>query len=305
MNVKSFIIKESKILEANEEKFPLDESLNEDTASYEDYDKVGQYNQDAINGFSDQLLDHMLDLVNPAESTKILDAMGGNGNLTLRLHNYCKRNNIAFPNVALLEFSRVQCEIAKKQFEDMPVEVVCGDVLTMEDCESGKSLPQNSFDRVMIKSANHEIPLERQIDLYKSVFHILKPGGLFVNLGFLFDDVEERDQFRKLVRFKDRTAGLHSAVKNRHFLTRDEFYSRLHQAGFVDIKCGRHLHYRIHSMVGVQAYYPKHAWERMHAALQAQWAKALTLRRKGRIHFSNDIGILTCPGEITIARRPF
>jgi ubiquinone/menaquinone biosynthesis C-methylase UbiE len=272
-----------------------------------DYDKVGQYNQDAVNGFSEEMLDRMIDLVNPSQCSKILDAMAGNGNLTIRLYHYCQRNGIVMPSVTLLEFSEVQCKFAKKQlqnFQDIQSEVIWGDVITMEDYKHGRIFPDNVFDRVMIKSGNHEIHLEKQIDLYKSIFRVLKPGGLFVNLGFLFDNVEERDQFRKLVRFKDRMAGMDSAVEKRHVLTRGELYSCLQQAGFVDVQCGMHIQYTIHSWVGVQAYFPRHAWERMHAALQAQWAKALILRRNGRIHFQGDSGILICPGEITVARRP-
>jgi len=48
------------------------------------YDKVGVYDQDAINGFSDQMLNTMLDLVNPGHASRILDAMAGNGNLLHR-----------------------------------------------------------------------------------------------------------------------------------------------------------------------------------------------------------------------------
>ena len=66
----------------------------------------------------------------------------------------------------------------------------------------------------------------------KKVYGGEKPKGMFVNLGFLFDDVEERDQFREIARCKDSLAGMHSAVKNRHFLTRDELHIRLQQAGF-------------------------------------------------------------------------
>ncbi len=40
--------------------------------------------------------------------------------------------------------------------------------------------------------------LVQQLDLYNNIFRVLKPGGMFINLGFLFDDVEERDQFREL-----------------------------------------------------------------------------------------------------------
>jgi hypothetical protein len=198
----------------------------------------------------------------------------------------------------------VQCGFAKKHLAFTPAQIIWGDVLTMEDYESGESLPDECFDRVMIKSGNHEIPLAKQADLYHSIFRILKPGGLLVNLGFLYDDIAERDQFRQLVRFKDRLAGMYDAMTNRHVLTRGEFYSRLQQAGFVDIQCGMQMQYTIHSLVGVQAYFPQHAWERMHAALQAQWAKALVLRRKGRIHFHHDSSTLICPGEITVARRP-
>jgi SAM-dependent methyltransferase len=268
------------------------------------YDKVGVYDQDAVNGFSEQTLTAMLDIVNPGQASHILDAMAGNGNLTLRLYDYCERRGLFPPDVTVVEFSRVQCEFAKAQLADVPAKVVWGDILSMEDLESEEPLPKNFFDKVMIKSGNHEIPLSQQLDLYKNIFHTLKPGGTFVNLGFLFDDVEERDQFRELTRFKDSLAGLKSAVHNRHFLTRDELYTQLQQAGFVDIRCGMHVSYTIRMLVAVQAYFPQSLWEHVHAEIQAQQAKAMILRRKGRIHFQGDSSVMFCPGEITVARRP-
>jgi SAM-dependent methyltransferase len=269
-----------------------------------DYDRLGQYNQDAINGFSDELLDNMLDLVNPGQATVILDAMAGNGNLTLRLHHYCQRYKLAVPHVTLLEYSRVQCEAARKHLAAFPVDVVWGDILTRRDLARGMLLPEKTFDRVMIKSGSHEIPLEKQLLLYSNIFRMLKPGGIFVNLGFLFDDVEERDQFRDITRVKDHLAGMQHAVQNRHFLTHDEFYTRLHQAGFVDVHCGKPCHYTIHSSVAVQAYFLEDVRESAHAELQACQAKALLLRRRGRIHFHGDSSTMICPGEITVARRP-
>jgi ubiquinone/menaquinone biosynthesis C-methylase UbiE len=268
------------------------------------YDKVGVYDQDAINGFSEQMLNAMLDIVNPGQASNILDAMAGNGNLTLRLYDYCERRRLFPPNVMLLELSRVQCEFAQRRLVDTPAKVIWGDILTMEDYENDEALPESYFDRVMIKSGSHEIPLAKQLDLYRNIFRVLEPGGTFINLGFLFDDVEERDQFRELTRFKDRLAGLESAVHNRHFLTRDELYTRLQRAGFVDIRCGMHVSYTIRMRVAVQAYFPPSAWEHAHAEMQAQQAKAMILRRKGRIHFQGDSSVMICPGEITIARRP-
>ena len=268
------------------------------------YDKVGVYDQDAINGFSEQMLTTMLDIVNPGHVSNILDAMAGNGNLTLRLYDYCERRGLFPPDVAVLEFSRVQCELAKEQLADTPAKVVWGDILTMEDYENEELLPDSVFDRVMLKSGNHEIPLRNQLALYNSIFSVLKPKGMFVNLGFLFDDVEERDQFREIARCKDSLADMHRAVQNRHFLTRDELYTRLQQAGFVDIQCGMHVQYTIRSLVVTHAYFPEHKWEYMHAEFQAQQAKAMHLRRKGRIHFQGESSTMVIPGEITVARRP-
>ena len=268
------------------------------------YDTVGVYDQDAINGFSEHILNTLLDIVNPGQVSHILDAMAGNGNLTSRLYDYCERRGLFPPDVTMLEFSRVQCALAKAQLAKTPTKVVWGDILTMEDYEHNAALPDRMFDRVMLKSGNHEIPLHQQLDMYQSIFRVLKPRGLFVNLGFLFDDVEERDQFRDIARCKDSLAGMHSAVDNRHFLTRDELYTRLEQAGFVDIRCGLPVHYTINSHIVTEAYFPEHTREDMHAEFQAQQAKALHLRRNGRIHFQGESSTMILPGEITMARRP-
>ena len=139
---------------------------------------------------------------------------------------------------------------------------------------------------------------------YQSIFRVLKPRGLLVNLGFLFDDVAERDQFRDIARCKDSLAGMQSAVDNRHFLTRDELYTRLEQAGFVDIRCGMHVPYTISSHVVTDAYFSGHQRDDLHAEFQAQQAKALLLRRNGRIHFQGESSTMILPGEITMARRP-
>ena len=268
------------------------------------YDTVGVYDQDAINGFPVHILTTLLDIVNPGQVSHILDAMAGNGNLTARLYDYCERRGLFPPDVTMLEFSRVQCELAQAQLAETPTNVVWGDILTMEDYANNAALPDRMFDRVMLKSGNHEIPLNQQLALYQSIFRVLKPRGMFVNLGFLFDDVEERDQFRDIARCKDSLAGMQSAVENRHFLTRDELYTRLQQAGFVDIQCGMHVQYTISSLVVTDAYFPAHQREDMHAEFQAQQAKALHLRRKGRIHFQGESSTMILPGEITMARRP-
>ncbi len=268
------------------------------------YDVVGRFSQDSVNGFTDKLLDHMLELVDPAHASSILDSMGGDGNLALRLFDYCKRHKIKFPSVTMLEYSRVQYEFARAQLANLPAKLVHGDVLTMSSNDGKEHLKDSSFDRVMLKSANHEIPLEKQLQLYQSIYRVLKEGGTFVNLGFLFDDPQERDELRRIARVKDTLSGMHSAVVNRYFLTREEFYSFLTQAGFTEIRCAERFEYTIHSALVAQRYFNSEKRDEMDLEHQAAQAKARIMRRKGRIRFEGDASIMICPGELTIARKP-
>lgn len=118
-------------------------------------------------------------------------------------------------------------------------------------------MPTGVFDRVVIKSGNHEIPLAQQHTLYHQCFALLKPGGLSVNLGLVFDDGAEREEFAAFVRVKDQMVGLESAVQQHHFLTRDELYPRIRQVGFVDVHCQMVLAYTMRSWVLTQVYVPR------------------------------------------------
>src|SRR5262249_22516027 len=147
-------------------------------------------------------------------------------------------------------------------------------------------------------------PLKDQPRLYQGVFDVLRPGGSFLNLGFLFDDAAQRDELGAIARVKDRLAGMDAAVRNRYFLTRTEFYGVLEEAGFVDVRCVRPIEYRIHSRVVAEQYFPADVRERDDVEFQAAQVRALALRRKGHIRFDGAESVMTSPGEITIARRP-
>jgi SAM-dependent methyltransferase len=268
------------------------------------HDLVGRYRQDDINGFSRELIFRMLDAADIPRAAEVLDAMAGDGNLTLRMAEYCRERQTRFPKTTVLEFSRVQAAFAKQQLAPLGVGVIWGDILGMKDLATGQPLPEASYDRILIKSANHEIPRERQPQLYRSVLRALQPGGLFVNLGMLFDDLRERDELREITRVKDRLAGLHSAVVNRYFLTREEFYAFLREAGFVEIRSAHRLEYSIRSTIAAEQYFRPEVREKNDLELQAAQIKAPILRRNGRLRFDAVSSLMTCPGEITLARRP-
>ena len=280
----------------------MDLMLKDEVAA--DFDIVGGYDQNAVNGFTGELLDSLMRALDLAEADQLLDLMAGDGNLTDYMLQYCRREKIRPPAITISDVSGVQCDIAEQRFSDDSVEVIAADVLDLFVGE-GAILAEGQFDRVVVKSANHEIPRDKQLRLYQNVFRALKPGGVFVNMGFLFDDPAERDEFRELCRCKDEMAGLHHAVSNRYLCMRNEFYSFLERAGFVDLECFERFDYSINTEIGVHHYFsdPEQLRE-ANLVIQATQARSMSMRRHGRIHFWGEHSVMCPPGEITIAKKP-
>src|SRR5262245_13913288 len=97
------------------------------------YDTVGRYRQDEINGFSKELIDSLLEAADLQDAGLVLDAMAGDGNLTVRLHDFCKERRIKMPRVIALEFSRVQTEFADHALSPLGARAIWGDVLSMKE----------------------------------------------------------------------------------------------------------------------------------------------------------------------------
>src|SRR5579862_9130418 len=247
------------------------------------YDVVGRYQQDEVNGFSREQIFQMFEAGDIRRASSVLDAMAGDGNLTRRLSEYCREKGLPFPTTSALEYSRIQTGFAQSDLAPLNARVIWGDVLDMKDLSTGEELPDCSFDRVLIKSANHEIPLAHQARLYRSVFRVLQPGGSFVNLGMLFDDTKERDELREIARVKDTFAGMHAAVINRYFLTRAELYEFLRDAGFIEVRAAHALEYLIHSQIVAEQYFRTEVREKTDLEFQAAQIKAITLRKNGRL----------------------
>jgi len=268
------------------------------------YDIVGQYNQDQINGFDEHFLTSFVELVDLVNAENVLDAMSGDGNLTRRMINFCSEHQIRIPAITLLEYSSVQTELARTTIDLDTVKILHGDVLSMTDLQSGEILPDNSFDRVVIKSGTHEIPLAKQQQLYPSIFRVLKPGGVFINLGFLFEDLQERDEFAEITKVKETLVGAMDAVANRYFLMREEFYKFLDLAGFKEVKGHTSFEYVIRSEIVEKEYFSAPKLSNAMAELLAAQKRATTLCNHERITFEANRSTMRLPGEITIAVKP-
>ena len=269
-----------------------------------DYDSVGRYEQNEINGLDKQIIETLLDCVDPKNASCVLDAMGGNGNLISDLLDYCKNLNIKAPRCTLLEISQVQTKLAESKLPTDQTEIIWGDLLEFVSLKDNKPLKEQCYDCIMIKSANHEIPLSSQQTLHSNLFRLLKPGGRLINLGFIFDHHVLRDEVRILAEAKDSLAGMKNAAANRHFLMRDEYYSCLANVGFKNITKKAAFNYQIRSEIVANNYFSAASRTALDLENQAIQAKQKNLRQHGLITFTNTGTVLTFPGEITVCEKP-
>ncbi len=112
----------------------------------------------------------VLDLL-PAHLDRVLDLGCGDGRLLALV-------KLAYPTVAgiALDFSPTMLEQARLRFAgDMHVAVVAHDF--------AEPLPdRGKFDAVVSSFAIHHVEDSRKRGLYKEVFALLEPGGVFINL---------------------------------------------------------------------------------------------------------------------------
>ncbi|MBL7672545.1 MAG: class I SAM-dependent methyltransferase [Bdellovibrionaceae bacterium] len=267
-----------------------------------DYDLVGKYSQDEINGFSTEVIPSLINEVIKHNPGRVLDCMAGDGNLTSRFIQTLIEGQRPLPQIEILEFSSVQSQIARDALSAYSVRVWNGDVLTMKDLETKKDLfDDNTFDCVMLKSANHEIPRDLQTKLWGQIFRVLKPGGMLINLGFLFDEESTRDDVRRLALCKDELAGFSGAVSNRYFLLRKELIQFLHGAGFVRVQTLKKVMYNISAGRVAKNYFPRD-FEK-HQIFKDAILSSRNLRDFGYIEKQGDDIAFLAEGEITIAYK--
>ena len=146
------------------------------------YDTVGRYRQDEINGFPKELIDALLEAAQLKEAGMVLDAMAGDGNLTVRLHEFCKEHGMEMPKVIALEYSRVQTEFADHALS-RSAPGRSGGRAEMKERQGGPRNPRGLVRPRMIKSSNHEIPLADQPRMYGASSSVLRPSGSFRQPG--------------------------------------------------------------------------------------------------------------------------
>jgi ubiquinone/menaquinone biosynthesis C-methylase UbiE len=254
------------------------------------YEKVGKYDQDRVNGFDENLIGQYIEHCEIIDGMEVLDAMAGDGNLSLKVMD-------KHPNIKMIttDISSVQCELAK--------DALGGRSTVLElDLTAEESNFENIFDLVMIKSGNHEIPFDLQLNLYKNIFKALRPGGKFVNLGILLRSDKLRDEINFLNRYRSEMADAMKDIQNRHFLTCDEFYTFLEDAGFCNVKARDKFFYTIDMGVLTSEYLENDPLKRI--IMNGVVSQMKEFRSQKLADLNTDWSV-KFPGEITIAHKPF
>jgi len=260
-----------------------------------DFDKVGRYTQDAINGFTTHMLRTFLELGTPQPWMSILDAMGGDGNFTLKVLAYAREHHWpCLPTVTMVELSRVQCGLAEAQLGTR-ASVVWGSILD--------PLPPGAYQRVYLKSGLHELPWEEQQQALRNIAQSLTEDGQFCQLGFALTDRATQAELQTLAAHKDTLAGLQGMAQRRHFPTRAEVEQLHEQAGLRlvrTIPC----RYSIQTSVVAQQYFQTgHQRATFIEECEALFTRSHALRQAGRICVHGDDSTMTLPGLMTLAGR--
>jgi ubiquinone/menaquinone biosynthesis C-methylase UbiE len=247
---------------------------------YEENKRDCQY----LHGFNEKDLKNFIELAKLSKEMTILDGMCGNGVLSKEL---AKTNGIF---LYLLDNSKFQLSLAK----DIKGEKIVGSILKMP-------FEDEKFDRIFIRSGVPEIPKNEQPNLCREVFRVLKKNGLFLNWMSLMKK-DNCDFFREIVKYKDSLAGFEDLVKNRYFITEDEFVENLKNAGFSDINF---FNLKINYIFSTKKWYETDfKKDKVKLELLNKYVKKLKLKHPGIIvkDFDDNIEIII-PTLISVAKK--
>lgn len=192
-----------------------------------------------------ELLNQLLEELDPQTNEIILDAGVGTGNLAILIKEKGSR-------VIGLDFSQEALNIYKKK--DPNAEVI------LHNLEEPLPFPNDYFDKVITNNTLYNIPREKRLDVFKEFYRVLKPGGLLVtsNIHKNFKPIKiYLDGIKKTLKQYGLIKGLYLIIKfliptikmfyyNRiiqkvhkfdkeNLFEYDEQRNFLNQAGFIDV----------------------------------------------------------------------
>lgn len=153
----------------------------------------------------------------PADTCRILDIGAGTG---LELFAFFSR----FPNAEVTAVdicTEMLARLAERPFADR-VRCICGDFFT---ADLGKG-----YDAVISTSALHHFAPEDKVQLYRRIFDVLRPGGIFLNSDYIA--LNSRDEANRFAFYRDNDGSIPHIDTP---LTPEHEHRLLIAAGFADV----------------------------------------------------------------------
>jgi ubiquinone/menaquinone biosynthesis C-methylase UbiE len=140
------------------------------------------------------------------------------------------------PEIYILDESPVQINRAREELRVLPDDhVLLGDIRIT-------GLPDDKFDKAVIKMGVHELPQAEQSKVFREMHRILRPGGKFIMWDLSLDQ-DTQKAFQDIIRKKDELAGFDMLVTNRYFQRHDELEKLFEEAGFQDVRDEHRIRY--------------------------------------------------------------
>lgn len=180
------------------------------------------------HGDSSDAFATLLAAMNLGNGMVIADVMGGYGDVSKQILDYCSKKRIGV-HLTLSDRFREQIERSKQHLKEYNL------TRKIEDARC-LAFKDNSLDKIVIKMGLHEVKKEDQLKVASEVYRSLREGGE----AYIWESIGQDDYlayfWRGIVRQKDILAGFTSLVENRYFPSEQEIVDTLKTGGFKDIQ---------------------------------------------------------------------
>jgi ubiquinone/menaquinone biosynthesis C-methylase UbiE len=196
---------------------------------------------EALHYVSSRDFDRLVEIINPQDGEKILDAGAGYGAVTREI--LCRHSHQSF-EFHLLDISAIQLERAIYELSEHFGYSRVDKMEFIQDSIVHPMCRDNYFDKVVAKMVIHEVPKNLQLSAFTEALRILKPGGTFI-VWDVIPDAETQSFISKILRKKDQLAGFEYLAKHRYFPTSDEWINLFANSGFYTARKEQDILYKL------------------------------------------------------------
>lgn len=198
---------------------------------------------EALHYVNSRDFDKLVEVIDPKEEQKILDAGAGYGAVTREILYRHLEKPLRFH---LLDISAVQLERAVHELSGHFGHSRISKMEFIQDSIVHPMCKDSFFDKVAAKMVIHEVPCELQPIAFNQMYRVLKPNGKLI-VWDVVPDVDTQKIIRNIIRKKDQLAGFNYLADSRYYPTPCEWLKLFSSAGFEQVKREGNIKYELKS----------------------------------------------------------